>query len=286
MKKLFLLVNAQDGSFTDWAGSAIDTVGVVHNDDVLLCFHIREPDASGVMQDLNLSAAASLALGCKSGRQDAGTDYGIVTAYNQGDYPAGEDLSVGKFTMVFPFTATAIDTALGTTFEAAAAWMEISTVINSRAQTLGQVRAEIVQELGVTGGTPPTSPTYYTAAESDALYQTKARHAALAISTVLVAADLANGEKVFPIDAVATITLPAPSTLAAKGYAELIFKNRASFSLTFDVTGSAVIKSKLTPAGSASVVFALGAYTVIRIELESPESPTTSDYVIYTTVTP
>jgi len=287
MKKLFILINAQDGSITDWAGISLDSIDVVHNDDVLFCFHVQEPDSAGVLQDLDLSAVASVALAAKSARADSGSNYGIISAYNGGEYPAGEDLSVGKFTMVFPFTDPDINTDLGNDLEAVQAWIELSAVISSKAQTFTQIRIQILQELGVTGGTPPTSPTYYTAAEADALYQFKGRHTLIAASEELEATDLVNGEKRFPVTAASTITLPDPATLAGKGETVNIFQKRGSFTVTFDVKdAAAVIKSKLTPAGDSSVAFALGACTEIRIELETPEAPTTSDYIIYTPVTP
>jgi len=287
MKKLFILINAQDGSATDWAGNAIDSIDVVHNDDVLFAFHVQEPDSAGVLQDLDLSAAASFALAAKSARTDDGSAYGIVSAVNQGDYPAGEDLATGKFTVVFPFTDTDIDDDLGASLEAVQAWIELSAVISSKAQTFTQIRVQILQELGVTGGTPPTSPTYYTAAESDALYQFKGRHTLIAASEELEASDLVNGEKRFPVTAASTITLPDPAGLTGKGETVNIFQKRGSFTVTFDVKdAAAVIKSKLTPAGAASVAFALGTCTEIRIELETPEDPTNSDYIIYTSVTP
>jgi len=287
MKKLFLKINAQTGDVTDWAGNAVSGLSVVHNDDVLFCFHLQEPDANGDLQDLDLSTGlGSLALNAKSTRTDGGTGWGTITAYNGGEYPAGEDLSVGKFTMVFPFTETAIDDALGDDESVIAGWMELSAVISSNAQTFMQTNLDIAQELGTTVGTPPSSPTYYTASESDALYQLKARHAAISSNTVLTASDIVNGEKRVPVTAACTISLPDTSTLAGKGEMALIFQKRGSFTLTLDTTGSPVIKSKLTPAGNASEAFAAGAFTEIRVELETPEAPTTSDYVIYTTVTP
>jgi hypothetical protein len=288
MKTIFLKVNAQNGDVTDWADNAIATLGVVHNDDVLIAFHIQEPDSAGDLQDLDLSSGlGSLALNAKSTRTDGGTGWGTITAYNGGEYPAGEDLASGKFTMVFPFTETAIDDALGDDENVIQGWLELSAVISSAAQTFFQIKVDIAQELGVTVGTPPTSPTYYTAAESDALYSFKGRHTLIAASEELEAGDLVNGEKRFPVTAASTITLPDPAGLTGKGETVNIFQKRGSFTVTFDVKdAAAVIKSKLTPAGAASVAFALGACTEIRIELETPEDPTNSDYIIYTSVTP
>jgi len=98
---------------TDWLGRSLARVNVINGDNMLVCLHAAET-LSSTETDLDLTGATSLRSIIRASEDPDSVLYGLQTSYNQGDYAAGEDLTLGKVTWkvsigAIAYTITAVN---------------------------------------------------------------------------------------------------------------------------------------------------------------------------------
>ena len=83
---------------TDWADVVVERAHAVVGDNILVNLWAREELTAGTITDLDLTGATALRCIIRASKSSTAAIYGLQTAYNQGDYVAGEALDEGKVT--------------------------------------------------------------------------------------------------------------------------------------------------------------------------------------------
>ena len=108
-------------SVTDWADLLVSKTNVVTGDNVVVNLHAQEELVAGTVSDLDLTGASALRCIIRASIDPDSILYGIQTAYNQGEYAAGEVLTEGKVTWnisigAIAYVITDVDTGAKTFF--------------------------------------------------------------------------------------------------------------------------------------------------------------------------
>jgi len=173
-KRITAEVKTDTYSYTNFAGNAL-AISPTINDTTLFMFKFKELDPTSglyIPKDLTVEGGVpqALRLLIRQDRDAASDLYSFQDAYNQGDDPSFESLPDGQVTFQSSWEAAA-GTELGNN-ESMTAWIEVSFLdFNAIPVTLFTAQIIIVNELddGAVGTPPPSSPTYLTAVEIQAL---------------------------------------------------------------------------------------------------------------------
>ena len=158
-------------------GVFLEAPPLVYGDDILLAGQFVET-VNGETSALDLSGAATLRATVRQYRRHADDDNPILTyqySYNQGEFPAGENLGDGLVTWALALAGDdllgVVDAAVTAGEDGASVWLEISATLGGKAQTLAQFQIQVVPQLddGTAGTPPPASPTYPTTAEVEGM---------------------------------------------------------------------------------------------------------------------
>lgn len=104
---------------TDWAGIDVPLLNFVRNDAALINMHAQEELVADTVTDLNMTGATAATCVIRATKSTTGKILASQTAFNQGDYVAGEDLSAGKVTWLLSigmisYAITAVNTGTKT----------------------------------------------------------------------------------------------------------------------------------------------------------------------------
>jgi hypothetical protein len=173
MKKLLLKINTTTGEITGWDGLPYDAISIVNGDTVAVCAWLNELLTGDTLTPVDLTGALALRATLRQTRDPTADMLGFQDDYNQGTFPAGEDLSEGLVTWQLSLDSSEVDDALedaGT--DNITAFLELTWLDPDNVpQTLAQIPLTIYQQLddGAEGTPTPESPTYLTATEILAL---------------------------------------------------------------------------------------------------------------------
>lgn len=158
--------------------SASDDLRVVHKDTVLFLFkcYVNTDGSTDVLRDL--SGISSMRLTIRGGPDKTDDLYVFHSTYNTAAGGFTPDLANGFAVMAVPIVdasgtplATALAAATTTPDTYVEPWLEITMLEGGIPETVCRFQLKILEEIddGAAGTPSPTSPTYYTAAEVDAL---------------------------------------------------------------------------------------------------------------------
>lgn len=174
-----LTINETTGVVSNTAtGDVLSELVMINGDTNLINAHVVRNVSSETPVDSNLTAATALRCSIESSRREGvGADlWGFQDVINQGfDAALTEDLATGFVTWAMALNDSDLTTALSTTEESVAGFIEWTYVdTNGHPKTIAQLAVTIFAQLddGASGTPPPSSPTYYTASEMDTLIAT------------------------------------------------------------------------------------------------------------------
>lgn len=158
--------------------STSDDLRVIHKDTVLFLIKFYVDLGAGeVLRDM--SGVSAMRLTVRSGPDKTDTLYVFHSTYASAAGGYSPDLANGYAVMAVPIT-DAVGTPLATALAAATTtpdtyvepWLELTSIEGGIPETLGRFQLKILEEIddGAAGTPSPTSPTYYTAAEIDAMF--------------------------------------------------------------------------------------------------------------------
>jgi len=173
-------VQVNRDSVKDWSASAAP-VKFVYGDTFLLAAKIEDFDyTSNEYEPKDFTAdggsPSALRVVIRKDRDSTSELYSFQDAYNQGILSGFGDLTVGQVEWLVALSDTDIKTDIDAAGGILSCWLEISyTDGDATPSTIAQVQITIVDQVddGAAGTPPPSSPTYLTATEIDALYFNK-----------------------------------------------------------------------------------------------------------------
>jgi len=171
MQILAIRHNTTTGETTDFTGQLQQEIASVNGDVVLIAAQLIQQDLDGTTIEQDLSGVLSLRATVGNDRQEGTAVLAFQDVYNNGSLPLNEDLSTGKVTWLVSLNDPSIVAELDTNeFIDVVLEFTILTADNYP-QTLAQIPYRIYAQVdnGAVGVPPPSSPTYYTAVEIDAL---------------------------------------------------------------------------------------------------------------------
>jgi hypothetical protein len=253
MQILAIRHNSTTGETTDFTGQLQQEIASVNGDVVLIAAQLIQQDLNGATIDQDLTGVLSLRATVGEDRQEGTTVLAFQDVYNTGALPLNEDLSTGKVTWLISLNNPAITTALDTNeFIDVVLEFTILTADNYP-QTLAQIPYRIYAQVdnGAVGVPPPSSPTYYTAVEIDALVagclspSTYIVPLFLSVDTTLTA--IAGIQHIFVDTTAGTVTITLPDAATSDVKWSPVIVNVGTGTLNVATTGGDTLNNQPSP---------------------------------------